>query len=150
MPTDQVADAIKKQREQLKDTQQALKETKKNMYHHLMPEWIKRTEKYGQVPFLFLVIKDATPDDLREIAAEFIKVQPGLYFLASQMAGKASYFVSISPNLSSHVSLKEFGAWLKTQGLHGGGSGTTLQGGAPQIDLDLEYAIKKWLHDTVK
>ena len=150
VPVDQVAEAIKRQRDQLKEAQTALKETKKNMYHHLMPEWLKRIENYGQLPFLFLVIKDASSDDLRDIASEFMKVQPGFYFLAGQTRDKASYIATVNPSLSSHVNLKDFGAWLKTQGLHGGGSGTSLQGGTANIDLDLEYGIKKWLQDNVK
>ena len=120
------------------------------MYTHLMPEWIKRSEKYNHVPFLYLSIKDATPDDLRDIAQEFMKVQPGLYFLVAQGPQRAMYVVSLSPTLSSHVNLKEFAAWLKEQGLQGGGTGTTLQGGAPKIDLELEYEIKKWLQGHIQ
>ena len=115
-----------------------------------MPEWINRSEKYGAVPFLYLLVKDATGDDLKDIAQEFIKAQPGLYFLIAQTPGRTTYFVSLASNLASHVNLKEFADWLKQQGLQGGGTGTTLQGGAPTISLDLEYEIKKWLHEHIK
>ena len=150
VPVEQVLEAVKKQKEQLKNAQTAFKDVKKNLYTHLLPEWIKRIEKYGPLPFLFLSVKDATADDLRDLAQEFMKVQPGLYFLVAPSAARSFYFASIAPNLASHINFKEFAAWLKEQGLQGGGSGTTLQGGAPKIDLELEYAIKKWLHEQVK
>ncbi len=149
VPTDQVVEAVKKQKEQLKEAQMAFKELKKNMYQHLMPEWIKRSEKYKNVHFLYLSIKDASGEDLRDIAQEFMKVQPGLYFLVGHTPQRATYFVSLAPALATHVNLKEFAAWLKEQGLQGGGSGTSLQGGAPKIDLELEYGIKKWLQEQI-
>lgn len=150
VPIESVLDAIKKQKEHLKDAQLEVKELKKNMYHHLMPEWIKRSEKFKHVSFLYLVIKDATIDDLRSIAQDFMKVQPGLYFLIGQTPERATYFVSLAPELAASVNLKEFASWLKTQSLQGGGSGTTLQGGIPQVSLDLEYEIKKWLNGHIK
>ena len=149
-PIDKILEAVRKQKEQLQEAQKGMKELKKNMYHHLMPEWIKRSEKYGPVPFLYLNIKDASTEDLRDIAQEFMKVQPGLYFLVAQAPERTSYFVSLAPTLAAHVNLKEFASWLKEQGLQGGGSGTSLQGGAPKIDLELEYAIKTWLHEHIK
>ena len=150
VPADQVLDAIKKQREALKEAQTAIKELKKNMYHHLMPEWIKRCEKYKAVPVLYLSIKDASSEDLRDIAQEFMKVQPGLYFLVGQTPARATYFVSVAPTLAHHINMKDFAEWLKSQGLQGGGSGTTLQGGAPQIGLEFEYNLKKWLQEHIQ
>ncbi len=147
VPVEQVFDAVKKQKEQLKEAQTAYRELKKNMFQHLMPEWLKRIEKYKELPFLYLSIKDAQLEDLRDIAQECMKVQPGLYFLVAQSTTKASYFVSIAPSLSSRINLREFSSWLKEQGLQGGGSGTSLQGGIPQANLELEYEIKKWLKE---
>ncbi len=63
---------------------------------------------------------------------------------------RSTYFVSLAPTLTEYLDLKAFAAWLKEKGLQGGGSGTTLQGGAPKIDLDREYQIKKWLHDHAR
>jgi alanyl-tRNA synthetase len=147
VPGEQVADAIKKQKEQLKQAQGALKDLKKQLYLLQMPHWLSSIENYGSIPFLFLSIDNATAEELREISQEFLKAQPGLYFLVGQGHERATYFVTLAQNLAQQFDLKAFGAWLKDQGLQGGGSGTTLQGGTTRIDLELEHRIKKWLHE---
>lgn len=146
VPSDQVVDAVRKLKEQLKATRLHAQELKKQLYLLQMPQWITRLENYGHIPFLFLTLKDASNDDLREIAQEFLKAQRGLYFLVAQ-GERTMYLASLAPSLAQYVDLKAFAQWLKEQGLQGGGSGTTLQGGAPKIDLEFEYAIKKWLHE---
>ena len=150
VPQEAVSEAIKKQKDQIKELQSSLKELKKNMYHHLMPEWIKKSEKYGRVPVLYLIVPNALPEDLREIAQDFMKIQPGLYFLVGKSPSRSSYYVALSQELSGHVPFKEFTAWLKEQGLQGGGSGLSYQGSGAELGLDLEYNLKKWLQDHIK
>ena len=147
VPAEQVPEAIKKQKEQLKSAQTALKDLKKQLYLLQMPQWLTRIENYGPVPFLFVSIDGATAEELRDISQEFLRAQPGLYFLVGQGPERATYLVTLAPDLTKQFDLKAFGAWLKEQGLQGGGSGTTLQGGTTKIDLELEQRIKKWLHE---
>ncbi len=146
-PPEGVLEAVKKQKEQLKAAQSAIKELKKHLYYIQMPHWLTGIENYGTVPFLFHRIKDATMEDLRDISQEFMKAQPGLYFLVGEDPERSSYFVSLAPSFAQKVDLEAFAAWLKTHGLQGGTKGLSLQGGAAKIDTDLEYHIKKWLHE---
>lgn len=147
VPADQVVDAVRKLKDQLKTSQLQTKELKKQLYLAQLPQWISRIEHFGHIPFLLLILKDAAADDLKDIAQEFMRAQPGLYFLVAQGVDRSTYLVSLAPTLTQHLDLKAFAAWLKEQGLQGGGSGTALQGGAPKINLELEAAIKNWLHN---
>jgi alanyl-tRNA synthetase len=149
VPFEGISEAIHKQKEALKAATTQAKELKKQLYRLQMPRWLTGIEHIGAVPCLYLMIKDATLEDLREIAQEFMRAQPGFYFLVSQTKEKAYFFGAVSPQWAERVPLKEFSTWLRDQGLQGGGSGTTIQGGAPIIDLELEYAIKKWLYDHI-
>ncbi len=142
-------DAVAKQRAQLKAAHATSKALKKQLYLLQMPQWLEKVENYGPLPFLYLALHDASLDDLREIAQECIKAQPGLYFLASQTEGRSVYYVALHPSFTNSIDLKKFSAWLKEQGLQGGGTATSLQGNAPALDLSLEYAIKQWIHDQV-
>lgn len=149
VPAEQVPDAIKKQREQLRLAQATIKDLKKQLYLLQMPHWLSSIENYGSLPFLFVSLDNATTEELREISQEFLRAQPGLYFLVGQGHERATYLVTLAQSLAPHFDLKAFGAWLKEHGLQGGGSGTSLQGGTTKIDLDLEFRIKKWLHERV-
>ncbi len=115
-----------------------------------MPQWLEKIEKYGSLPFLYLHLDDATLDELREIAQEFMKAQPGLYFLTSRNEDRTLYYAALQQNLTAHFDLKSFALWLKEQGLQGGGTATSLQGSGPSIDLSLEYDIKQWIHENVR
>ncbi len=150
VPLESVADAVQKQKEQLKSAKTYARDLKKQLYKLQMPEWATKIQNFGSVPFLYLAIKDASAEDLKEIAQEFMRVQPGLYFLVGQEGARVHYFASLAPQLAQKVNLQAFNTWLKEHGLRGGVSGTTLQGGAPTLDLDLEYGIKKWLHDHIQ
>jgi hypothetical protein len=140
---------LHRQKEQLKGITNQTKELKKQLYQVLMPQWITKIQHIGTLPFLYLSIPDATPEELRDIAQEFMKVQPGLYFLTTQTKEKAFFFTGVAPQLAAHVPFKEFSLWLRTQGLQGGGSGSSMQGGAPLISLDLEYNIKQWIQNHI-
>lgn len=147
---EEVHDAITKQKTQLKTAQTTIKTLKKQFYLLQMPHWLENIQNYGPVPFLYLVIPDATLEDLREIAQEFMKAQPGLYFLAASSQDRPVYYVALHQNLITHIDLKQLGAWLKEQGLQGGGTATSLQGTAPKLDIDLEYSLKQWIQSHVK
>ena len=149
VPIEQVIDAVKKQKEQLREAQTLAKTIKKNYYLSQLPQWSTRIEHYGPVPFLYLSIKDASQEDLKEIGQELMRAQPGLYFLTGH-GERIPFFVTLAPTLTSHVPLTKLAAWLREQGLQGGGTATTIQGNAQHLNLDFEYELKKWVHEHAR
>lgn len=142
---DLVLDAVKKQKEQLKTVQTQVKELKKQLTKLNIPQWISKVEQINSVPFLYINLSDASADELKDIAQELNKAQEGLYFITAPSESRTSFFASIGPKLASKINMKDFANWLKEQGLQGGGSGTNLQGGAQQLDANLENKIKAWI-----
>ena len=149
VPIEQVVDAVKKQKEQLREAQSLAKTIKKNYYLSQLPQWSTRIEQYGPVPFLYLSIKDASQEDLKEIGQELMRAQPGLYFLTGHGV-HVPFFVTLAPTLASHVPLTKLAAWLREQGLQGGGTATTIQGNAQHLNLEFEYELKKWVHEHAR
>ncbi|MBA3953868.1 alanine--tRNA ligase [Candidatus Dependentiae bacterium] len=140
-----ILDAIKKQKEQLREAQQEAKELKKQLSALLVPTWLKDTKTVATVPFLYKHLRTLAASDLKDTAQELIKAQPGIYFLTTTENHKASFFVAVAPQLAHRINLKNFGAWLKELGLQGGGSGTSIQGGAVVLPYNLEPQIVTWL-----
>ena len=149
VPIEQVADAVAKQKEQLKAAQSTIKELKKSLVTSQLTGWVSRIESIGSLPFLYLSLEEIQPEDLRDIGALLIQKQPALYFLLAKGHDRSAFFVTLAPTLSPNLDLKKLGAWLKEQGIQGGGSGTTLQGGISTTSPHLEGALKKWLKDNV-
>ncbi|MBA3752350.1 hypothetical protein H0X06_06200, partial [Candidatus Dependentiae bacterium] len=150
VPFEKIHEAILKQKDLLKSAQTTIKTLKKQLYLLQMPHWLEKIHHYGPIPFLYLSLTDASLDDLRDIAQECMKAQPGLYFFVSQTQERTVYSVSLSPQLTQHLDLKSFASWLKHQGLQGGGTSTSLQGTAPTVALSLEHTIKTWVHEQVR
>ena len=147
--TPDIIEAIKRQKEQLKSAQQEIKELKKQNYKLLLPSWLKQTTTLNTIPFLYIQLDSSAMPDLKDIAQELVKAQPGFYFLiaSNNATGKATFFVTLSPDIPT-INLNNFGNWLKQQGLQGGsGSATTLQGGTSRVPINLEQKIKEWLQN---
>lgn len=145
---DQVLLAIAKQKENLQQTTAQLREYKKLYWRSEQAEWLNKIEIIGELPFLFLSLRDTGTQDLRDIAQDLLKAQDAFYFLVSQNADRAQFFAIISPKFAQAINLKEFSVWLKTQGLQGGGSGNNISGGGNKIEGDLEGKIKAWIKEN--
>ena len=144
-----ILDAIKKQKEQLKIAHQETKELKKQLVSLAVPTWLKETKTIAQTPFLYKNLEQIAASDLKDVAQDLIKVQPGIYFLTTTENNKASFFVAIAPQYTQRINLKNFGTWLKELGLQGGGSNTTIQGGATALPAALEAKITQWLQENL-
>ena len=144
VPHHEVPQAVFKQKETLKETQQRLKELKKELFQLNIPTWLANLETI-KVPFLFLELNDLEQEDLKELAQQCMRIQPGLYVFINKKPERSSFFISLAPQFTSTVDLKKLQAWLKTKGLQGGGSATTLQGGAKDIKSSLKEELKQWL-----
>ena len=143
---EQVIDAVLKQKEDLKKSQQEIKQLKKQMYALLIPQWFESSQMINSIAFLYQPVADATNEDLKELAQQLAAKKPGFYFLTSMAENKGIYVAQVSPNVT--IDLKKIAAHLKdAYGIRGGGTDTFLQGGAPSFDNRLKEDLKKWIRE---
>jgi alanyl-tRNA synthetase len=145
VPFDHILDAINKQREQLKSTQDSVRQFKKQLWHLQLPQWRERIEEINGIPFLFLSFNDASVDELREIGHELMRIKPGFYFLFNS-AQQSSFVALLSPSIKAFT-LKDLSEWLKASfNMHGGGKAELLQGGGQAVDAHrLSSELKEWI-----
>ncbi len=149
VPIDQVGQAVIKQKEQLKTALATIRELKRAHLTSQIDTWATRIESVGTLPFLYLSLDDVQADELRDLGTLLTKKHPALYFLLAKGPERSSFFITLAPSLSHLIDLKKLAGWLKEQGIQGGGSGATLQGGMPATVPHLEENLKKWLKSTV-
>jgi alanyl-tRNA synthetase len=140
-----VLDAVHKLKEEYKLLQNEFKNLKKQSYQSQLAAWTEQTESINGTNFLYQELKDATNEELKDLATQLSNKKPGLYFFTSVTEGKGIFFALLCPSIKN-INLKKFAEFLKDKhGIRGGGSGTILQGGAPQFDKTLKEDIQKWL-----
>jgi len=140
---------VEKQKEQLKKLQSKIKQLKKESLKSNLATWATSTKEINSIPFLFLQLEDYANDQMREIVATLSDKTPGFYFLISSINGKNLFLATVSKEFMKQIDLKKFAAFLKEKhNLRGGGSATTIQGGAPTIDKKLQESIIAWLKDN--
>ena len=142
---EEVIDVVCKQKEQLKGAQHEIKQLRSQLIHAQIPVWQQSVELMNGVPFLFVSIADASAEDLRMIANTLEQKQPGFYFIISATASQAIFYTAVSNNFTHVVDMKQFGAWLTTHGLRGGGPKNSIQGGGEKYNPQLGAEIKQWL-----
>lgn len=140
-----ILDAVHKLKEEYKHLQNEFKQLKKQSYQAQLASWLEQTQIINGVPFLYQELKDASNEELKDLAAQLAHKKPGFYFLTSITDDKVT-FVAYLASAIKNVDLKKFAEFLKEKhGIRCGGSGTLLQGGAPQFDKTLKEDIQKWL-----
>lgn len=151
VPSENVLQSVIKQKEQLKSTQIKIKELKRQLYKVKLPTWLNDIEVIKSLPFLYLMIEDAEPQDLQNIAQDLLKEKKAFYFLVTrQEAGRSMFLATIAPDIANLINIKEFTAWLGQLGIQGGGKENTIQGGAPSGKLLISNEIKSWLEKNIK
>lgn len=144
--SEEVIEAVERQTLLLQKAQQEIKTLKKERVMLQLPTWLKQIEEINGVPFLYLVIPDATGDELREAVERIQQNKAGFYMALSSQSDKASFYVSLNQAYQDVIDLKVFAQWLtQTTGLRGGGKLGTLQGGGPAVIQDLAPLIKAGL-----
>jgi alanyl-tRNA synthetase len=144
---EEVLDVIDKQKEQLKIAQHEIKQLRSHVIHAQIPVWQQSIEQVNKVPFLLVIVADAAAEDLRTIAAALEQKQPGFYFIVSTHGSQTIFYTLLSSQFSSTVDMKQFAAWLNTQGLRGGAIKNSIQGGGGKYNPQLGDAIKQWLKE---
>lgn len=141
----QILEAIHKLKQEHKNLESEYKQLKKHSYQAHLTTWIEQANEVNGITFLYQEIKDATNDELKDVATQLANKKPGFYFLTSTTDGKGTFFAYLSPDIKK-IDLKKFSEFLKNKhGIRGGGSGTILQGGASQFNKTLAEDIKQWL-----
>jgi alanyl-tRNA synthetase len=145
----EVVDAVSKQKEMIKKLQQEVKQLKKQSINALLPEWLSQVTSINEIPYLFVNVKDAAHDELKELAQTLASKKEGLYFLTSSADNRRLYFATVSPTLTTRVNLKNLGAWLKEKaGINGGGSNILYQGGTTKSEQELNILLTQWLEQV--
>lgn len=140
-----ILDAVHKLKEEYKHLQNEYKQLKKQSYQTQLVSWLEQTQIINGVPFLYQELKNASNEELKDLATQLAHKNPGFYFLTSVTEGKGT-FVAYRASAIKNVDLKKFAEFLKEKhGIRGGGSGTLLQGGAQQFNKTLKEDIQKWL-----
>ena len=144
---------VKKQKEQLRKTEQLLQQARTTLWQAQIPTWLTNTVDYNAVPYLFLELNHSELSDLREIANKLVSQKPGLYFLVSKNLETQAiqFLVNLDKSLSTQISLKKLAAWLTDNfEMRGGGNELSLQGGGPKLDLSqLKVSLAKALEQKL-
>jgi len=141
---EEVVVTIERQQALLKDAQNQLAKIKKQLWLSNVDIWLKTITDVKSVPFLSLVLNDFDGNDLREIAHELNKKQPGLYILVSNHGDKSSFICSLANQYANQISLKDLGTKLAAEfGLRGGGKDNLIQGGGPKVAKDFSNKVIK-------
>lgn len=138
--------AVEKQHNQLKEAHSEIKQLKQQLIGLQLNNWLQQIEMVNDIPFLFLHLPTLQAEELRDIANQLAHKKEALYFLITDTDDRSTFYCQVTPQVAARVNMKDFGAWLKdSQGLRGGGTPTTLQGGGGKFDQGLKNKVKDWI-----
>src|SRR3990172_9212923 len=140
---EEVLDVVSKQKEQLRLAQNEIKQLRQQLVSSQIPVWLESVEMVKNVPFLCVNIPGASVEDMRMIATTLDQKKPGFYFISSSADHQTTFYAAVSQSFAHAVDMKQFGSWLQTQGLRGGGSKNSIQGGGEKYNPQLGVAIKQ-------
>jgi alanyl-tRNA synthetase len=146
---DGAVEAVTKQGDTLQETQQQLKQTRKQLMTASLASLHDQVDTSAVVPTLVTLIDGADGDSLRTACQQLSNKLAGFYFVASNDAAKkkASFVVHVSQPYHDRVPHTELLALLRAHDLRGGGKPGTIQGGGPLISDEVLATIKKWVLD---
>lgn len=146
-----VLDSVGKQKEQLKNAQQEIKQLRQQLIVSHIPLMLEKAEQIKDVSFLFVEKNDMPIEDMRNLVALLEQKNPGFYFIYNhgQPHEPVSFYTAISSQLSQLIDMKQFAVWLQTQGLRGGIAKNSIQGGGEKYNSDMAQVIKQWLKDRI-
>jgi alanyl-tRNA synthetase len=143
---DGVLQAVRKDSENHLALQKEFKNTRKQLIKANAVIWSEKIEIIGDIPFLFVKVKEHSSDELRLICQEVQARKPGLYFLISIDSDSRIKFVGyVSKDFAGKVDLRQISKELKEEfDLRSGGKPDFIQGGGVSVDLGaLESFLRK-------
>ena len=144
---EEVLETIIKQKEQLKTAQQEIKQLRQQLLSAQIPHMLNNIEHINNIPFLCIYDVGISAEEMRTLATTLEQKQPGFYFIYSHGLAHepVSFYTAISSQFAHAIDMKQFSIWLQTQGLRGGGSKNSIQGGGEKYNPQLCSAIKQWI-----
>jgi alanyl-tRNA synthetase len=143
---EEVLECVSKQKDQIKELQQAIKQIKSKLIVAQLPLWQESMDYVHSIPFLFVHIPNATQDELRMVTTTLEKKQPGFYFVISSFDHQTLFTTLLSPEYAAIIDMNVFSSWLREKhGLRGGGMQNSLQGGGGMYNPQLQHDIKQWV-----
>jgi alanyl-tRNA synthetase len=142
-----VLDAIAKQKEQLKTAQQEIKQLRQQLITSQIPYMMESVEQVNNVPFLCIYDASMSAEEMRTLVTMLEQKQPGFYFVYNHADNRVAFYTAVSSEFANAINMKQFGVWLQSQGLRGGGSRNSIQGGGEKFDPQLGIAIKQWISE---
>ena len=147
---EQVLEIVFKQKQELKECLSHIKQLRKQITNLSIDQWLQTIEDIKKIPYLFLALVEVQPDELKDIAAQLESKKPGFYVITSVTQGKSFFFIHQSTQYADNINLQNFASWLKdNQGMRGGVSANSIQGGAAQFSSRLNEEIKTWITKEV-
>lgn len=143
---EEVIPTIIKVKDELKQTQSQIKQLKKSLFAHQIPNLIQQATMIGSLPVVLGHFDDATINDLRELTPLIAQKQPGLIILTSIHEDRGLFFASMSDQFINTFNLNEFASFLKDElGVQGGISKNIIQGSMAKFDASFKDKIISWL-----
>ena len=143
---EEVLDTVERLYEKSREQEKEIAKLKQQMIAAQLPSWHKQIKEIKNIPFLFIALKNADGNELREITSLLQNKQSGFYIAVSDLHNRTQFVANLSPQFSDRIDLKKFGSFLKDEhGIRGGGTKNILQGAGGKFDAKLESAIIDWL-----
>lgn len=144
---EEVLEVVVKQKEQLKAAQQEIKQLRQQLLAAQIPHMLESVEQVKNIPFLCVYDTGMSAEDMRGLVTMLEQKKPGFYFVYNHgaMHEPVSFYTAVSSSFAHAVDMKQFSTWLQTQGLRGGGSKNSIQGGGEKFNPQLGSAIKQWI-----
>jgi len=144
---EEVLDVVNKQKEQLKSAQNEVRQLRQQLVTAQIPNMLQSVEHINNIPFLCVYDVGLSVEDMRTLVGLLEKKQPGFYFVYSHglATDPVQFYSAVSSEFTHVVDMKKFASWLQTQGLRGGGSKNSIQGGGEKFNSQLCVAIKEWI-----
>lgn len=144
---EEVIGSVEKLQASLQTAQTEIKQLKKQIIKANIPAWVSHSQSIKNVRCFFITLDDATSDDMRTVATELERVQPGLTFIVTtdKATNRTSFLASVAKAHESTFDLKKLSGWLKdTFDWRGGGNASMIQGGG-NAHPNLFDRLEQWL-----
>lgn len=141
-----VLDVVLKSKEQIKTLNHEMNHLKQQLWANQVPAWLKESKTINGVSFLFLLLKNQSHEELKEVALALSNKQPGLYFLVSGHDDQLMFVSLVSSALTQKLNLKTLIKKLaQDHEIRGGGSSQMMQGAGKANINKLRNTVEEWL-----
>lgn len=127
----------------------ALKNARRELLFLKSSEILNAVERVDSIEFGAAVLRDVEATDLRELATLLQSKKPGFYVLIATGGPRDQVVCSASDIIAKKLNMAELGAWLRTHGVQGGGSGLMLQGSGTSLGSTLVTALRSYVQERL-